>query len=340
MEPGFAPPGTTTDLIRMRVEMIRRHAVQKFLCSRRLLEKAGRHRAAAAVALICLAVWAAVSSRAHAARDVTDPLGRQVSVPDTVERVVALAPSIAEMVFALGQEHRLVGVTRFSDYPPAVRELPRVGSYIHLDLERIVALRPDLCIAIKDGNPKAVIDRLGTLGIPVYAVNPGGLVSVMDTLRRIGGLLDAEDRAAAIVADMANRMHQVDEMVASVTDRPRVFFQIGITPIVSIGSDTFIHELIVRAGGRNLAEKATGYPRYSEEQILTMAPDVIIVTTMSREEGSREAIQRWAQWPNLPAVQNDRVFLEDSNLFDRPSPRIVDALERLVRRFHPELGSP
>ncbi len=290
--------------------------------------------------LICLMFLAMLPCPAHAERIVTDPLGRRVSIPDAVERVVALAPSIAEMVFALGQEHCLVGVTRFSDHPPAVREFPQVGSYIHLDLERIVALRPDLCIAIKDGNPKAVIDRLESLGISVYAVNPRGLSSVMDTISRLGRLLDAAPRAASIVADMSARIQRVDQMVASVSDRPTVFFQIGITPIVSIGSETFIHELIVRAGGTNLTAGAAGYPRFSEEQVLAMAPEVIIVTTMSRDAGSREAVERWTRWPNLPAVKKGRVYLVDSNLFDRPSPRLVDALELLVGWIHPELRSP
>ena len=109
------------------------------------------------------------------AKTAEDQLGREIRVPDDPKRVVALAPSITEIIFALGQQDRLKGTTQFSNYPAEAAKLPKVGSYVRLDLERIVALNPDLCIAIKDGNPKAIIDRLQSLNIPVFAVNPRDL---------------------------------------------------------------------------------------------------------------------------------------------------------------------
>jgi iron complex transport system substrate-binding protein len=184
---------------------------------------------------------------------VSDQLGRKISLPEHPQRIVSLAPSITEIIYALGQEHRLKGVTLFSDFPDAAKSLPTVGSYVHLDLEKIVALRPDLCIAIKDGNPKEVIDRLDSLKIPVYAVDPKNLDSVMDTLQEIARLLDADDMAESLIRHMKFRIDRVNSRIATTDYRPRVFFQIGISPIVSVGSETFIHEIIVRAGGKNLA---------------------------------------------------------------------------------------
>ena len=122
------------------------------------------------------------------ARCVTDQLGRMVSLPDDPKRIVSLAPSITEIIYGLGQEHRLAGVTRFSDFPPEAAKLPKVGSFVQLDLERIVALKPDLCIATKDGNPRAVVERLESLQVPVYVVNPRDLDSVMETVIEIGVL--------------------------------------------------------------------------------------------------------------------------------------------------------
>ena len=116
------------------------------------------------------------------AETVTDQLGRQVNVPDNPQRIVALAPSITEIIFALGQKHRLKGVTRYSDFPSEAAKLFKVGSYVHLDLERIVALKPDLCIAIKDGNPRLVAQRLESLKIPVYAVDPNNLDTIINTI--------------------------------------------------------------------------------------------------------------------------------------------------------------
>jgi iron complex transport system substrate-binding protein len=198
-------------------------------------------------------IWAC--SLPLTAKTAEDQLGRAVRVPDDPRRVIALAPSITEIIFALGQQDRLKGTTQFSNYPAEAAGLPRVGSYVRLDLERIVALNPDLCIAIKDGNPKATIDRLQSLNIPVFAVNPRNLESMLLTIQRIGGILSASASASALVEDMRSRMQQVDTLVSKIDRRPRVFIQIGIAPIISAGSNTFIDELIVRAGGINAAAR-------------------------------------------------------------------------------------
>ncbi len=269
--------------------------------------------------------------------NVTDLLGRRIAIPKDPVRVVSLAPNITEIVYALGQSHRLVGATTYSDYPTEADMLPKVGSYVHLDLERIVFLAPDLCIAIKDGNPIAAVSRLESLGIPVYAVDPRDLESVMDTISRIGRLLQADKQAEQLVQGMRHRIQAVESLVAKSDHRPGLFFQIGISPIVSVGTNTFIHELIVRAGARNLAEGDIPYPRFSKEQVLGMSPDVIIVTSMARKAVFEKIKQDWYQWTNLPAVKNDRIYFKDSGLFDRPSPRLVDALEILVRLIHPEM---
>ena len=268
---------------------------------------------------------------------VTDQLGRKITLPDNPQRVISLAPSITEIIYALGQQHRLKGVTLFSDYPDAAKKLPTVGSYVHLDLEKIVALRPDLCIAIKDGNPKGVIDRLDSLKIPVYAVDPKNLDSVMETLQEIAQLLGADDTAEFLIRSMKSRIGRVTSRVATTDSRPRVFFQIGISPIISVGSDTFIHEIIVLAGGKNLAKGRIPYPRFSQEQVLGLSPEVFILTSMARTGAFERAKAKWERWPQLDAVRSGRIHLVDSNLFDRPSPRLVEALEVMARLIHPEL---
>ena len=276
----------------------------------------------------------------YASKNLTDQLGRQVSLPDNPVRVVSLAPSITEIVFALGQEDRLIGVTRFSDFPEAAKKLPKVGSFVHLDLEKIVSLKPDLCIAIKGGNPRAMINRLESLNIPVYAVNPRNLQTVMKTITEIGSFLNAGEKANSIVQDMQSRIQRVKTKIANVTYRPRVFFQIGIAPIVSVGTDTFTNELIELAGGKNLSKGPIPYPRFSKEQVLSLSPEVFIITSMSRNSIFERVKNEWSKWPSLPAVRNKRIHLEDSNLFDRPTPRLVYGLENLARRIHPELFGP
>ncbi len=291
-------------------------------------------------ALSCICLVAAVffaGAHPETAHTATDQLGREVQIPVQIRRIVSLAPSITEILFALGAGDRVKGVTRFSNFPPEAERLPKVGSYVHLDLEKIVALKPDLCIAVKDGNPKDVIDRLDHLGIPVYAVDPRNLQAVKETILEIGALLDVMLNARSLVREMDRRIRRVTSKTADVVHRPTVFFQIGISPIVSAGTDTFIHELIILSGGINLAQGPVPYPRFSREQILVLSPEVFIITSMARGAIFDRIRNEWRRWPQIPAVKKDRIHLIDSDLVDRASPRLVEGLEILARLIHPTL---
>lgn len=268
-----------------------------------------------------------------------DQLGRRLLVPSQPQRVVTLAASLTEMVFAIGAGPRVVGVESFSNFPPEVEALPKIGSYIHPEVERIVALRPDLCLAIKDGNPRHVADRLEALGIPVYAVDPRDLPAIITTIRELGKLLDAADAATALAQELEHRYQRVAELSRRVTYRPRVFLQIGTSPIVSAGSNTFLDELLNLAGGRNLAAGKIPYPRYAVEQVLALRPEVIIITSMTRGEVFERVKAGWQRWTTLPAVQQQRIYLVDSDLVDRPSPRIFSGLELIFRLLHPDLAA-
>ena len=260
-----------------------------------------------------------------------------MKVPSDPRRVVALAPSITEVVFALQQQSRLVGVTRYSDFPPEARDLPKVGTYIYLDVERIAALRPDVCIGIKDGNPIAAVEQLEAFGIPVFAVDPMDFASIMDSVLAIGDLLGAQPDADAIVGDMRQRIEQVTGRLRQVEHKPKVFFQIGVDPIVSVGSDTFIDKLITLAGGVNVAAGGTPYPRFNIEQVIALAPEVLIISSMDRTAVFEQVRDAWRKWPVIPAVRNNAVFIAPTNVFDRPTPRLVEGLELLARFIHPDI---
>jgi iron complex transport system substrate-binding protein len=270
-------------------------------------------------------------------RLVHDQLGREVRVPTSPGRIISLAPNITEIIFELEQQNHLIGVTRYSNFPESASGFPSIGSYVRLDLEKIIALEPDLCIAIKDGNPRAIVLRLESLGIPVYAVDPRNLESIMDTMLEIGDLLGAEKIAQNRVRRLRERIARVEDRVRGTEQPPGVFFQIGISPIVSVGSGTLIDELIELAGGRNLSRGAEPYPRFSREQVLMLQPDIIIISSMARAEVFDRVLNEWGQWPGIPAVRNKRIQLVNSDIFDRPSPRSVQALESLAALIHPEL---
>jgi len=271
------------------------------------------------------------------ARTFTDTTGCTVTIPDRPLRVVSLAPSITEIVFALEKGSLLVGVTRYSDYPDKAKELPRVGSYIRPELESIVSLKPDLCLAVKDGNPKKVIDRVKAFGIPVYTVNPDGIDTILRSINEIGDLLNATGKARAITGTMGAQLASIDGAIAGASHKPRLFFQIGISPIVSVGKNTFLDEMIRRAGGENVVASNTPYPRFSKEQVLALAPEMIIITSMDRNDIFETVKKEWESWPSLPAVQLNNIHIVNSDILDRPTPRVVDGLAMLAALIHPTL---
>lgn len=288
------------------------------------------------VVLCCLVTVARTG--ASAPRLLQDQVGRNVTVPERPRRVIALIPSLTEIVYALGQGDLLVGATEFANEPPAAAKLPRVGSYLHLDIERIVALRPDLCLASRDGNPEHLVRRIEELGIPVFALDPRTLPEISDSVTLLGELLDARPQAAAITRGMAAKMAAVDRLVKNTGKRPGVFFQIDASPLISAGRDTFIDRLIIGAGGRNLAGNRVSYPRFSWEDILALQPEVVIIASMAGGYSAEQLKAEWTKWPDIPAVKNGRVHVVDASLFDRPVPRLADGLVELAKLLHLEAG--
>ena len=188
-----------------------------------------------------------------------DQAGRQVTIASSPQRIISLMPSLTEIIFDLGAGERLKGVTMYSNEPPAAAQLPKVGSYVHLDLEKIISLEPDLCLAVRDGNPIHIIDKITALDIPVFTVDPRNLEEIMESIEMLGQVLQAEDKAGEITREMKRRIAAAERNVPK-GRRPAVFFQIDAAPIISAGSNTFIDQLISRVGGINLAAGPTPYP--------------------------------------------------------------------------------
>ncbi|MBC8316474.1 MAG: cobalamin-binding protein [Desulfobulbaceae bacterium] len=277
-------------------------------------------------------------SSAHA-RELIDQVGRSVNVPEEPRRIVSLMPSVTEMVYDLGAGDLLVGATLYATFPPEALSLPRVGSYNHLDVEKIVRLQPDLCLAVRDGNPIHIVDKLVALGVPVFVLDPRTLEEIKESVFLLGRALGMEKNAAIIAVDMDRRLAAIDNTVKLARFSPKVFFQIDAAPIISAGSNTFIDRLIVRAGGINMASGPKPYPRFSWEDILKMQPELVIIASMAGGHTTEELKAGWEKWPQIPAVKNNRLYVVDADLFDRPIPRLIDGLERLLEILHPELKS-
>ncbi|MFH2011415.1 MAG: cobalamin-binding protein [Pseudomonadota bacterium] len=266
-----------------------------------------------------------------------DDMGRKVDIPPTPGRIVSLAPSITETLYYLNLGGRIVGVTEFSNYPFEAKGKPNVGSYINLNIEKIISLKPDLIIAIADGNKKGAVDTLERLGYSVYAINPRCVKDIFRTIENIGKITGCTDRAKRLINGLKSRVTYIESRTKW-TERPKVFFQIGINPVVTVGKNTYHNDLITMAGGLNIAGKdKTKYPQYSLEEILLNTPDIIIISSMYRGGGFERNKKNWMKWKNIPAVKNGRIYIIDSDLVDHPSPRIIDGLEELARMIHPRL---
>ncbi len=268
----------------------------------------------------------------------TDEAGRKLNLPVSKRRIISLAPNITEILFALGLGNEIAGVTDFCDYPAGVSNKPRIGGFVNPDTEKIVSLKPDLIIGTRDGNRAGAIQRLGELGFPIFVVDPRDFEGVVSTVRNIGEVTGRREESKRITEKMIRKKEEIVRLTRSLP-RPKVFFQIGNTPIVTVGRGTLADDLIRMAGGRSISEnESANYPLCSIENIISKAPEIIIMTSM---EGNREyanLAKQWQRWESIPAVKRNAIHVIDSNLVDRPSPRIVDGLEVLLWIIHPQVG--
>ncbi|MBW2610339.1 MAG: cobalamin-binding protein [Deltaproteobacteria bacterium] len=266
-----------------------------------------------------------------------DSLGREVELAQEPERIVSLAPNITEILYSLGLGERVVGVTRFSYYPAEAAKKPKVGSYIHLNVEKIIILSPDLVIGTVAGNNPGVINLVEQAGIQAFIVNARDIQQVLETIIDVGQVCGVPDKADLLAMNLRSRLEKVRQKIGA-RRKPLVFLQINLKPIMTVNSNSFLHDLIRQAGGINMAKdlKIT-YPRISIEEVIRRKPEVIIISSMERGKRFETARQDWLKWRSIPAVKNNRVHLIDSDLIDRPSPRIIDGLEAMARIIHPDV---
>ena len=268
-----------------------------------------------------------------------DDRGHKVHLERAPLRVVSLAPSITETVFALGLGDRVVGVSAHCDYPPAVEHLPRIGGFGSPDIERIVSLAPDIVLTTTVVQ-ELVRRQLVSLGIPVYIVYPTTLEHLVDSTRRLGHMLGAEAAGERLAATLDARIERVRVRAAAIEPMAQmtVFLEIDSHPLFTATGSSFEGSLLRYAGGKNLAEAMDrDYSRIDQETVIAADPDVII-TTHGRENA--KTIEARRGWGHLSAVRNGRILTDlDPDLLVRPGPRAVDGLEVLVQHLYPAVVS-
>ena len=253
------------------------------------------------------------------------------------ERIVSLAPSCTEIIAGLGLQNKLVGITQHTDYPPEVLKLPVVGSYVNLNLEAIVSLKPDLVLATDDGNPRAVIERLRGLSIPVFVMNLRTYEKIQDSIIALGKFVDREKEAQMQVEVMERVAKCVHEKTKNVK-APTVLLVYESYPFVTAGAGTFTDQLIEMAGGESITHDVKiSYPRLTIENVLAKNPDVVIESSMDPAVEKKAKLTWWKQWSMLEAVKKNRVYVLESRNLDRPSQRVIYGFLQLAKTLHPEL---
>jgi iron complex transport system substrate-binding protein len=272
--------------------------------------------------------------------EVTDQLGRVVKLDEIPQRIISLAPSNTEILFALGLAERVVAVTSYDNYPPEAKQKPSIGGFSTPNIEKVVALSPDLVLATSI-HQKQVIPNLEQRGITVFALAPKTLDEVLEAITLVGKITGEEKAASKLVAEMRTKIKAVTDKTSSLSEaqKPRVFYITWHDPLMTAGAGTLEDELIQKAGGTNVARDLTGYAGITLEAVIEANPEVM-VAGVGMGTGADTPLQFALTEPrlrNTNARLHNRVYAIDTDLTGRAGPRIVDALEQFAQHIHPEL---
>jgi iron complex transport system substrate-binding protein len=268
-------------------------------------------------------------------RSFVDDLGRRIYLAKAPSRIVSLAPSITELLFAVKLDEQIVGVTEFCDYPPAAASRTKVG-YSHPNLEILASLQPDLVLAPQEFLRADIQAKLEQLKIPIFILDPKTLDDIPLHIQTLGRIAERSTEASALAQTMRQRIAEIKRRTATLPPK-RVLYVLNSQPLITVGPGSFIHHMIGVAGGVNVAAQATvPYPRLSMETVLKEDPEVLVFPTGAAEAVSRSEQEQWQRWTSLSAVKQGRFHEVPSNLLNRPGPRIVEGLEELAKAIHPE----
>lgn len=267
-------------------------------------------------------------------REITDDSGRRVSLPPHVDRVVSLAPNLTEIVFAVGAGPSLVGNTTYCDYPSEAKNVEKVGDTLHPSLEKIIALRPQVVLVSTASQLEVFTEQLKSHNIEVFVTDPHDLEGVFKSIIQIGDLVGRQNESMTLVTKMRNRSAAVQNAVKALP-RVRIFYQLSAEPLYTAGHDSFVTDLIRRAGADSVTADVPGaWPKYSAESALAAKPDAIILPTGGSMGTGNTTVAEALR--NSPAVKQDRVYKINDDHLVRPGPRAVDGLEEMAKALHPE----
>ena len=269
-------------------------------------------------------------------REYTDETGRLVKVPQNVERIVSLAPSLTETVYALGLQEHLVGDTDYCDYPPDAQKKTKVGGAQNPSIEEVASLHPDLVLVTKALNRFETVRALDDLKIPAYATDPHTIEDVVTSTARLAEVLGAPQAGVTLAGELEERLAELQQRVGDLPAK-RVLFVVWTEPLITVGKNTFIADALRKAGAISIVDTAQDWPQISLEEVVRLQPEFLIIAAhdISNSPADLEALTARPGWHSLEAVRN-RKFAVISEAVNRPAPRIVAAIEELARKLHPE----
>ncbi len=270
---------------------------------------------------------------------ITDQTGRTITIKSMPQRIISLAPSNTEILFALGLGDRIFGVTDYCNYPPEAKQKPSIGGFSTPNIEEVVAKNPDIVIAASR-HAKEIVPKLESRGITVLILEPTNIDEVLEVITMAGQVMGKQAEAATITDNMRQRIKAVTDKTSLSSLRPSVCFIVWHDPLNVAGSGTFHDELIEKAGGVNIAHELTGYSKdFSLENLVAANVEVIIAGVGMGDGGDKPLlfIQEESRLKDIPARVNNRVYPIDQDIVGRAGPRIVDALDEFAKFIHPEL---
>ncbi len=271
-----------------------------------------------------------------APRTFVDDLGRKVYLAHPPKRLISLAPSITEILYAIGQGDLLVGVTPFCNYPPEAKLKPKVG-YARANLESIVALTPDLVLAPSEFMRADLLRKLEQLKIQTFVLHANSVEDIYAHIQTLGRMLNRTADAQRVSGDLRGKVLEIKSRTERLP-KPRVLYVLNTNPLITVGPGSFIDQLIELAGGANVAAATDApYPRLSMEAVIKGDPELIVFPVGDAEGIPEAEQQQWHRWTSLSAVRHGRFHRVSADLLNRPGPRFIEGLDALTRIIHPEL---
>jgi iron complex transport system substrate-binding protein len=260
---------------------------------------------------------------------IKDDMERELSFEKFPNRIISLAPNITEILFSIGAVDKVVGVTNYCNFPPEAAAINKVADLVSVNYEALAAANPDLVLLTVEGNSKESFDKIISMGINIFVSNPRNLNGILNSIKDFGTLTNNSQKADSV----SNRISaKLDSLRESITHQnsPKILFLVSIAPIISIGENTYLNEVIKLSGGKNIcAESKINYPVLNREEVLAKKPDYILLPD-DLNTNSAEVLKVYPEWKVLPAAKNNRIKLFNADLIQRPGTRVAEAVEEII----------